>query len=111
MCEKSMYNLLSTLATLFLIGSSSFLQIRKTNIISLMSSKFDTIRPRTAELAACERLKNYHRVIMGEMLLHSRAFIFDWIFFILAGNKDNHNSLNEFEFQLDFTTDSEVSCH
>ena len=25
---------------------------------------------------------------------HSSAFIFDWIFFILAGNKDNHKSKN-----------------
>ena len=29
---------------------------------------------------------------------HSSAFIFDWNFFILAGNKHMHKSLNEFEF-------------
>ena len=27
-----------------------------------------------------------HRVIMGECCAHSSAIIFDWIFFILAGN-------------------------
>ena len=31
-------------------------------------------------------------------LEHSTAFIFDWIFFVLAGNKDMHISLDEFEF-------------
>ena len=32
-----------------------------------------------------------HRVIMGKCCVHSRAFIFDWIFFILAGNENIHN--------------------
>ena len=32
------------------------------------SLKFGQIRPLTAELAAIERLKNPHRLIMGEML-------------------------------------------
>ena len=68
-CEKSMYNLVSTLAPLFLIGSSLFLQVRRTTIISRTSSKFGLIRPRTAELASLEHLKKSHRVIMGEMLL------------------------------------------
>ena len=52
-----MYNLVSTLAPLFLIGSSSFLQVRKTTIISRMCLKFGPIRLRTAELAALERLE------------------------------------------------------
>ena len=30
---------------------------------------------------------------------HSRAFIFNWIFFVLAGNEDMHESLDEIEFQ------------
>ena len=52
---------------------------------------------------------------MGEMLLTVNlnvvvgTFIFDWIFFILACNKDNHKSLDEFEFQPDSNTDG-VSC-
>ena len=58
--KKSKYKLVSTLAPSFLIGSSSFLQVtRTTSIKSRMSSKFGTIRPHTAELAALERLKKF----------------------------------------------------
>ena len=38
-------------------------------MISRMSSNFGQIRPRTAELADLERLKNSHRLIMGEISL------------------------------------------
>ena len=51
-----------------------------------------------------------HRVIMGENCGHSSAFSFDSIFLILAGNKDNHNITDEFEFQPDPITDNGVSC-
>ena len=54
--KKMMYNV-NTLAPLFLIGSSSFLQVRRTTIKSQTSSKFDQIGPRTTELAALERLE------------------------------------------------------
>ena len=53
-----MYNLVSTLVPLFLIGSSSYLQVMRTIIISRTSSNFVQIRPRTEELAALECLKN-----------------------------------------------------
>ena len=46
-----------------------------------------------------------HRVIMGKNCGHSSAFIFDSIFLILAGNKDNHNITDEFEFQSDPITE------
>ena len=55
--EKSMYNVVNTIAPSFLIGSSLFLQVRRTTIISRTSSNFNEIRPRTAELAALERPK------------------------------------------------------
>ena len=55
--EKLMHNVVNTLAPLFLIGSSSFLQVRRTTIKSLPSSKFDQIGQRTAELAALGRLE------------------------------------------------------
>ena len=55
--ENLMYNVVNTLALLFLIGSSSFLQVRRTTTKSWMSSKFDHIRPWTAELTALERLE------------------------------------------------------
>ena len=55
-----MGNLVSTLARSFAIGSSSFLQVRRTTITSQMNSKYGPIRPRTAEFAARDRLeKNY----------------------------------------------------
>ena len=37
-------------------------------------------------------------------------FVFDWIFFILAGNENMHKIFDEFELQLDPTTDYGVSC-
>ena len=56
--KKTTYNLVSTLAPTFLIGSS-YLQITRTTIISRTSSKLGQIRPRTAELTALERLKKF----------------------------------------------------
>ena len=55
--EKLLYNVVSTLAPSFLIGSSSYLQVTRTYIASWTSSKFGQIRPRTAELVALERLE------------------------------------------------------
>ena len=59
---------MTTLTPLFLIGSSLFLQVTRTTIKSLMGSKLGSIRRWTYELAALERLKNPHRLIMGEKL-------------------------------------------
>ena len=66
--EKLMYNVVNTLAPLFLIGTSSILQVRRTTIKSWTSLKFDQIGPWTslkfdqigpwtAELATLERLE------------------------------------------------------
>ena len=49
--------IMGTLAPSFLIGSSSYLQAARTSITSRTSSKFGQIGPRTAELAALERMK------------------------------------------------------
>ena len=62
-----MNNVVTTLAPSFFIGSSSFLLATSKPIISRMGLKFNRIRPRTYELPAFERLKNPHRLIMGEM--------------------------------------------
>ena len=48
---------MTTLAPSFLIGSSLFLQLMRTTIKSLMSSKLGSIRRRTYELAAFEHLE------------------------------------------------------
>ena len=39
----------------------------------------------------------------------SSAFNFEWVFFILVGNKVNHKSLDGFEFRQDSITDFGVS--
>ena len=59
---------MNTLAASFLIGSSSYLQVTRTIIISRTSSNLGQIRPRTAELAALERLEKSPLIIMGETL-------------------------------------------
>ena len=51
-----------------------------------------------------------HRVIMGKRRHHIFSNTFDQILFILAGNNDMHESLDEFEIRLDSTTDYGVSC-
>ena len=59
----------TALASTFLIGSSSFFHLTRTNIKAWNSLKFCRIRPRTYELASLEHLENpILRLIMGEML-------------------------------------------
>ena len=61
----------------------------RTYIKAYMSLNFGQIPPLTTELAALEGLKNRcHHVISVDI---------DPIFFKLAGNKDMHNIMNEFE--------------
>ena len=67
-------NLVNTLAPSFLIRSSSFLQVTRTYMKVWMSFNFSQIP-------------------------HSSAFIFHWVFFILAGNEDIHESLDDFKFR------------
>ena len=45
-----------------------------------------------------------HRVIMGKQRHHVFSNAFDQILFILAGNDDMHESLNEFKIRPDATT-------
>ena len=48
---------MTTLAPLFLIGSSLFLQVTRTTMTSWFGSKFGKIRSGTYELASLERLE------------------------------------------------------
>ena len=57
----------------------------------------------TTELAALERLKKYPWLIMGKRCLHFFSAFLDWILFILAGNDNIHESLDEFEIRPDPT--------
>ena len=63
-------------------GSSSFLHTIRTTIKAWMSLNFIKIPSHILELAPLEHLK-----ISERCCDHSGSFIFDWIFFILAGNK------------------------
>ena len=82
---------------LFLIGSFSYLQVMRTCIKAWMSWNLGQIPPLTMELNALERLR-----IQGH---HFFSVDIDPIFFKLAGNKDMHNIMNEFEFRPDRTTE------
>ena len=55
--KNQMNSVVTTLAPSFLTGSSSFLQATRTPIKSRMGSKLGSIRRRTYELAALERLE------------------------------------------------------
>ena len=76
MSEKLMYNVVNTLAPLFLIGSASFLQVRRTTIKSWTSSKFDQIGQWTPELAATERLEKSPFTYYGRNLVNNLASSF-----------------------------------
>ena len=56
------------------------------------------IGPLTTELAALERLKISHRLIMGKWCRSASLFIFDRIIIKAAGNQDRHKSSDEFDF-------------
>ena len=56
---------MTTLATSFLIGSSLFLQVTRTTIISGMGSNFNKIGPGTYELAALECLEKSPQTYIG----------------------------------------------
>ena len=64
---------MTTLAPSFLIGSPSYLQVKRTSITSRTSSKFGQIGPRTAELAALERLEKSPYTYNGKNLVNTLA--------------------------------------
>ena len=74
------------------------------------SLTFSQIGPLTMELAALERLKISHRLIMGKWCLQASSFIFDRIFVKLAGNQDSRKISEEFEFWLDQISHFWVTC-
>ena len=76
----------------------------RTCIKSRTSSNFGQIESLTTKLAALERLKISHRLIMGKWYLHAGSFIFDRIIIKVAGNQDRHKSSVVFDFGLNQTT-------
>ena len=71
--EKSLYNVVNTLAPSVLSESSSCLQVTRTTIKSGLSYKFSLIGPCTAELAALERLKNSPYTYNGRTVVNTLA--------------------------------------
>ena len=67
-----------------------------------MSLNLGQIPPLTTELAALEHLKNRRH--------HFVSVAIDPILLKLAGNEDMYNTLDEFKFRPDLTTDYGVSC-
>ena len=70
--QKSTYKLVRTLAPSFFIVFSSFLQVIRTTIQN--SNDFECL--------------NFNQI--GVLTAELAALIFEWIFFILCSNKDNH---------------------
>ena len=95
---KSMYIVVATLAPSFWIGSSSFLQIKRTCTKAGMSLSFRQIRQLTSELAALKRLKS--------QCLYFLSVSIDRVLLKLAdtSNEEMHNNLDEFEYRPDWTT-------
>ena len=97
-------NDVSTFSRLFMIGSFSFLQVMITCMRAWMSLKFGQIQPLVPMVT--------DRVMMGKYGLStfSRLFFIRSFSYLLAGNDDMHESSDEFEFRLVWTTDCGVSC-
>ena len=74
--EKLTYNVVNTLAPIFLIGSSSYLQVMRTSITSRTSLKFGQIGSRTAELAALGCLEKSPYTYYGRNLVNTLAPLF-----------------------------------
>ena len=55
-------------------------------------------------------IESSHRVKMGKRRHHVFMNVFDRMSFILAGNNDTHESLDEFAIWPDSTTDYGGSC-
>ena len=99
---------MATLASLFLMVFSSFLQVMRTTIKALMSLKFDLMESLTTALPPIESKKTTRKIrCCGHT---ASAFSFDWIFFILAGNEDMHKDFYGFEFRSDLIPFYGVRC-
>ena len=62
------------------------------------------------ELAALERLKISHRLIIGKWCLHATSFSFARIIIKVAGYRGRHKSAVEFDFGPNQTTHFRVIC-
>ena len=71
-----MYNVVSSLAPSFLIGSYSFLHLTRTVIKASVGLKFGNIGPGSTELAALDCLKNSPWTYNGRNVVSTLVFSF-----------------------------------
>ena len=111
MSEKIRYNFVSTLASSFLIKSFLILAGKEDNhkIWDEFEFQLDLTMNCGVSCPSAFEKKTY-RLIIWKSCSHSSTVIFDWIFFIVAGNEDNYESLEMFEFCRNSTTYYGVSC-
>ena len=75
------------------------------------SFNFGLIGPPTVELAALERRKKISIGLLWEKPCLLFFFtVLDWILFILAGNDNIHDSLEEFEIKSNLIRDTELAA-
>ena len=67
---------MNTLAPSFQVGSFLFLQVTMTSITSQTNLRFAKIGPRTAELAALERLEKYTKTFNGRNVVNIECLAF-----------------------------------
>ena len=84
----------------YLIGFSSFWQATRTPIKSWTGLKFGRIQTGAVELPAPEHLEKSPKTYNGRNVNIS-AFNFEWIFCILADEKDKYKSFDELKFSQD----------
>ena len=89
-------NDVSTFSRLFLIGSFSYLQVMITYMRAWMSLKYCQIQPLVSMVTG--------RVMMKKRCLHFFSVVFHPFLFVLAGNDDMDETLDEFKFRPDWTT-------
>ena len=102
--ENTIFDLIRSIAFLFLIGSLWNLQITWTCIKSWMSSTSGQIGLLTLELLVSA--ETLHIWLCPGYILIS----FNWNFMKLADNSDRHKISKEFDFQADLTIDFGVTC-
>ena len=81
------------------MATKFYLKHRSSGLKTVIGFGSDQIRTLVSMLT-----DSSNRLIMGKCCEHLSAVIFDWIFFILTDNKDNHYISNELEIRQNPTT-------
>ena len=90
------------IATSFLIGSSSNLQLTGTDIkswtLDFSTVWLDSYPPLSAHILQKCCVDDSNFILMGKLCLHASTFIFDRIIIKVADNQDRHKSSCKFDF-------------